>query len=122
VAGLAGSLTVQIPSEGYVLAGRGLEGALEARKLVPGDRLSLHLRLDPPELEAYPHILGAGPLLLLDGQVVLDARLEGFQPLFRRQRAARSAIGQTGQRTFAAGYRRQCPGKTKGSPCWRWHS
>jgi hypothetical protein len=94
MAGLAGSLTVQIPSEGYVLAGRGLEGALEARKLVPGDRLSLHLRLDPPELEAYPHILGAGPLLLLDGQVVLDARLEGFQPLFRRQRAARSAIGQ----------------------------
>jgi uncharacterized protein YigE (DUF2233 family) len=98
-AGLAGSLTVPTASAGflsgnYVLAARELEGALEAQKLVPGDRLSLHLALDPPELEAYPHLLGAGPLLLLDGQVVLDAELERFQPAFRTQRAARSAIGQ----------------------------
>ncbi len=101
-AGLAGSLTVPIASAGrpsfasgdYVLAARELEGALEAQKLAPGDRLSLHVNLDPPQLEAYPHLLGAGPLLLLDGQVVLDAELERFQPAFRTQRAARSAIGQ----------------------------
>ncbi|MFS8879547.1 phosphodiester glycosidase family protein [Synechococcus sp. H55.11] len=93
-AGLAGSLTVPIPPNGYVLAARGLEGALEAGKLIAGDRLKLSWTVDPPELAAYPHMLGAGPLLLLDGQVVLDAQLEGFQPLFRRQRAARSAIGQ----------------------------
>lgn len=93
-AGLAGSLTVPIPPNGYVLAARGLEGALEAGKLIAGDRLKLNWTVDPPELAAYPHMLGAGPLLLLDGQVVLDAQLEGFQPLFRRQRAARSAVGQ----------------------------
>ncbi|MEN9227020.1 MAG: phosphodiester glycosidase family protein [Thermostichus sp. HHBFW_bins_43] len=94
LAGLAGSLTVPIPPGGYVLAARELDGALEAQKLVVGDRLSIHLALDPPELEAYPHLLGAGPLLLLEGQVVLDAELERFQPTFRTQRAARSAIGQ----------------------------
>lgn len=93
-AGLAGSLTVPIPPNGYVLAARGLEGALEAGKLIAGDRLKLNWTVDPPELAAYPHMLGAGPLLLFDGQVVLDAQLEGFQPLFRRQRAARSAVGQ----------------------------
>ncbi|MCJ2541468.1 MAG: phosphodiester glycosidase family protein [Cyanobacteriota bacterium] len=93
-AGLASSVSVPIPVGGYVLAARELEGSLEAQKLVVGDRLSLHLTVDPPELEAYPHLLGAGPLLLLDGQVVLDAELERFQPTFRAQRAARSAIGQ----------------------------
>ena len=93
-ADVAGAVTVPIPPNGYVLAARGLEGALEAGKLIPGDRLRLSWTVDPPELAAYPHILGAGPLLLLNGQVVLDAQLEGFQPLFRRQRAARSAIGQ----------------------------
>lgn len=92
-AGLAGSVSVPIPGGGYVLAARELEGSLEAQKLVVGDSLSIHLTLDPPELEAYPHLLGAGPLLLLDGQVVLDAELERFQPTFRTQRAARSAIG-----------------------------
>ncbi|MEN9202434.1 MAG: phosphodiester glycosidase family protein [Thermostichus sp. DG_1_6_bins_120] len=92
-AGLAGSVRVPIPVGGYVLAARELQGSLEAQKLVVGDRLSLHLTLDPPELEVYPHLLGAGPLLLLDGQVVLDAELEQFQPVFRTQRAARSAIG-----------------------------
>ncbi|MGY2715405.1 hypothetical protein ACVWW8_000065 [Thermostichus sp. MS-CIW-22] len=91
-AGVAGKVTVPIPPKGYILAARGLEGALEAGKLIPGDRLRLDWTVDPLELEAYPHILGAGPLLLLDGQVVLDAELEGFQPLFRRQQAARSAI------------------------------
>ncbi|MFQ3612216.1 MAG: phosphodiester glycosidase family protein [Cyanobacteriota bacterium] len=92
-AGLAGSVSVPIPVGGYVLAARELEGSLEAQKLVVGDRLSIHLTVDPPELEVYPHLLGAGPLLLLDGQVVLDAELERFQPAFRTQRAARSAIG-----------------------------
>ncbi|MGQ9837214.1 MAG: phosphodiester glycosidase family protein [Cyanobacteriota bacterium] len=92
-AGLAGSLTVPLASVDYVLAARQLEGSLEAQKLVVGDSLSLHLAFDPPELAAYPHILGAGPLLLLDGQVVLDAELERFQPAFRTQQAARSAIG-----------------------------
>ncbi|MEN9229368.1 MAG: phosphodiester glycosidase family protein [Thermostichus sp. DG02_5_bins_236] len=92
-AGLAGSVRVPIPVGGYVLAARELDGSLEAQKLVVGDHLSLHLALDPPELEVYPHLLGAGPLLLLDGQVVLDAELERFQPAFRTQRAARSGIG-----------------------------
>jgi len=41
--------------------------------------------------------VGAGPLLLTGGQVVLDHQDEGFSPDFVKRRAARSAIGLTPQ-------------------------
>ena len=39
--------------------------------------------------------VGAGPLLLQDGQLALDQRGEGFTPNFVEKRAARSALGIT---------------------------
>ncbi len=92
-AGPAGSLTVRIPVNGYLLAGRQLEGQLQAQKLLVGDQLSLTIEVDPPELGLLPHLIGAGPLLIQDGVMVLDPVLEQFQPSFITQRAARSAVG-----------------------------
>ncbi|UWU46894.1 phosphodiester glycosidase family protein [Limnospira platensis] len=48
---------------------------------------------NPPDFAEYPHILGAGPLLLRGNQVVLDARAENFSDAFNTQRAIRSAVG-----------------------------
>jgi hypothetical protein len=96
-AAAAGSLTLGIPVDGYLLAARELDGQLQAQKLLVGDQLRLVWSLDSPELAALPHMVGAGPLLIQDGVIVLDAELERFQPSFITQRAARSAIGLTAE-------------------------
>lgn len=93
--GTAGSLTRLIPTDGYLLTGRPLNNNSDSQALMVGDQLNLSLALDPIELDHYPYMLGAGPLLLKNGAIVLDAELEGFQPSFRNQRAARSVICQT---------------------------
>ncbi|NJL98366.1 MAG: phosphodiester glycosidase family protein [Synechococcaceae cyanobacterium SM2_3_2] len=92
-AAAAGSLTLGIPRDGYLLAARELEGQLQAQKLLVGDQLRLVWNLDSPDLADLPHMVGAGPLLIQNGAIVLDAELEQFQPSFITQRAARSAIG-----------------------------
>ncbi len=95
-AAVAGSLTRGIPADGYLLVGRSLQtNNYDVYRLNIGDQITLSLQLDPVELERYPHMIGAGPLLLQAGQIVLDAELEQFQPSFRSQTAARSAICQT---------------------------
>lgn len=93
-AGAAGSLTLTIPAHGYLLAARQLEGMLAAQRLLIGDQLTVSWQADPPFMQEYPHGLAAGPLLMLEGEIVLDAALEGFQPGFRTQKAARSALCQ----------------------------
>jgi Phosphodiester glycosidase len=49
-------------------------------------------RFDPNN---YQNIIGGGPLLLLNGQIVLNGALENFTPAFVKGRAARTAIAQT---------------------------
>ncbi len=93
----AGTLTVSIPADGYLLTGRNTQGWIEAQPVGIGDQLQITWTADPLDLDEYPHALGAGPLLLQGDQIVLDAELEQFQPGFQTQRAARSAIGQTDQ-------------------------
>ncbi|MDX2272392.1 MAG: phosphodiester glycosidase family protein [Cyanobacteriota bacterium] len=95
-AGGAGSQQVGIPAQGYLLVGREEAGRLDAQRLVVGDEIRVHWQVNPPEMARFPHLLGAGPLLLAEGQIVLDAELERFQPSFRTQRAARSALGWQG--------------------------
>jgi exopolysaccharide biosynthesis protein len=58
-------------------------------------------RFDPNN---YQNIIGGGPLLLLNGQSVLNTANENFTPAFLKGRAARSAIAQTsnGQILFVA--------------------
>ena len=79
---------VTLLPEGWLLVARaGVE--LPLRK---GDTVSLHRRITPASFTGQPHVLGAGPLLLLSGRQVLDAAQEGFQPGFAKQRAPRSVI------------------------------
>jgi hypothetical protein len=91
--GKANSESIPIPEQGYLLTARASETF--ARQLPVGTGVTLRQTYAPPSLEEYPHVLGAGPLLVKNGQVVLDAAGEGFSPAFRQQAALRSAIGQT---------------------------
>jgi exopolysaccharide biosynthesis protein len=49
----------------------------------------------PSDFGQYPNILGAGPLLLQNRQIVLDAKSEQFSDAFVRQSAIRSCVGRT---------------------------
>ncbi len=93
--GAAGSWTHPIPPSGYLLVGRPFNGNDAIHNLVIGDSLTLSWTVTPPDLNHLPYVLGAGPLLMREGQIVLDAERERFQEGFRTQRAARSAIGRT---------------------------
>lgn len=90
----AGSVSAVIPDDGYLLVARQTTARERALSLQVGEIATLTAQLDPPVLADYPHAMGGGPLLLKDGWIVLDAELEQFQPSFRTQRAARSAIGR----------------------------
>ncbi|MBD2312103.1 phosphodiester glycosidase family protein [Desertifilum sp. FACHB-1129] len=96
--GVAGTAPVAIPSDGYLLAVRGSQAA--AQGLGVGTRLQIESRLTPAEFEQYPQILGAGPLLVQNRQVVLDAKGEQFSEAFIQQRAPRSAIATTDRGTL----------------------
>ncbi|MDX2100287.1 MAG: phosphodiester glycosidase family protein [Leptolyngbyaceae cyanobacterium bins.59] len=92
--GPAGQDSFPIPPNGYLLALRANRTALEALPI--GAIVQLESSISPPEFASFPHILGAGPLLMKDRQVVLDAKSEKFSEAFIREAAVRSAIGQMG--------------------------
>ena len=54
----------------------------------------------PAYFAPYPQILGAGPILVQNRQIVLDAKAEGFSDAFIQEKAARSAIGTTVEGTL----------------------
>jgi hypothetical protein len=89
--GTAGSQAIAIPSDGYVLVVR--SDSRVARLLAPGTRVDIASSSIPSQFDAYPHIVGAGPLLVQNNQVVLNAASEQFSTAFIQQRAVRSAIG-----------------------------
>ncbi|MEL6502679.1 MAG: phosphodiester glycosidase family protein, partial [Cyanobacteria bacterium J06623_1] len=79
---------------GYLLALRA--GATNnAAKLPNGTPIRIVSSTVSPEFNRYPHVLGAGPLLLKDNQIVLDAQAEKFSKAFADQKAIRSAICTT---------------------------
>jgi len=83
-----------IPKNGYLLALRA--GATNnAAKLPNGTPIRIVSSTVSPEFNRYPHVLGAGPLLLKDNQIVLDAQAEKFSKAFADQKAIRSAICTT---------------------------
>lgn len=88
----AGSAAVQIPPTGYILVLRSNRSA--AATLAPGLTLQLESSTNPADFQRYPQILGAGPLLIQNQQIVLDARAEGFSNAFVVESAPRSAIAQ----------------------------
>lgn len=91
--GKAGEETVTIPKKGYLLVIRDADDL--AIRLQRGMKVKLDSFSIPAEFEKYPNIMGAGPVLLLNGNVVLDGEAEKFSAAFNRQKASRSAIALT---------------------------
>jgi exopolysaccharide biosynthesis protein len=92
--GAAGSSTIPIPTNGYLLVGRGA-GTLDNWPI--GSKVSIAITSNPATFDRYTHVLGAGPWLIQNRQVVLDAQAEKFSSSFGMQSAARSAIAFNAQ-------------------------
>jgi exopolysaccharide biosynthesis protein len=60
-----------------------------------GTKVSLTSNTTTPEFSRYPHIMGAGPLLVQNRQIVLDGPAETFSPAFMKGQAVRSSICTT---------------------------
>lgn len=88
--------TVTIPNNGYLLVIR-----KQAYNPPPiGSLVSLSAATNPPDFVNYPQILGAGPVLVQNRTVVLNAEAENFSQPFQQQKASRSAIATTSQGTI----------------------
>ncbi|MEO0946932.1 MAG: phosphodiester glycosidase family protein [Cyanobacteria bacterium J06641_5] len=83
---------ISIPRDGYVLAVRKVPQVEAA--FTPGARIAIEQGTIPTELQQFPQVLGAGPLLLQAGRTVLDAAAENFSKAFVQQAAPRSAIAR----------------------------
>ncbi len=82
-----------IPSDGYLLVAR---SSPVAPSLLPvGTAITIESTTTPSVFNRYPNILAAGPLLIQNRQIVLDAEAEGFSKAFANQQASRSAIART---------------------------
>lgn len=92
-ASIAGKTTFPIPSNGYLLAIRDNNAAVGS--LAIGTLVREESATVPADFGRYPYIIGAGPVLVQNRQIVLNAKSEGFSDAFIREKAARSAIGVT---------------------------
>lgn len=92
-AGAAGQTSIAIPTDGYLLVVRGNDAAFNA--LTVGTTVELEAATQPTEFDQYPQIIGAGPLLVKNRQIVLNAQAEQFSEAFRQQSAPRSVIATT---------------------------
>lgn len=90
--GAAGQQSFPMPTDGYLLVLRSYPEALSA--LPVGTVLQRQTTTQPNAFERFPHIMGGGPLLLRDRQIVLNAAAEQFSAAFIGQSAPRSAIGR----------------------------
>lgn len=97
-AGAAGQDAFPIPADGYLLTLRKNDPAISA--LATGTQVTLTSNTAPAEFANYPQILGAGPLLLQNRQIVLNAAAEQFTKAFQDQTASRSAIATTDRGTL----------------------
>ena len=91
--GIAGQTSFPIPPNGYLLTLR--SNTTDPVALGVGTQVRVEQSTAPADFGSYPNILGAGPLLLQNGQIVLDAKGEQFRDTFIQQSAIRSAIGTT---------------------------
>jgi hypothetical protein len=79
--------SIEVPENGYLVICRKTDINLKIGETVNLDSVTL-----PRDFANYPQILGAGPLLLQNGRIVLDGNAEKFSPAFQNQQASRSAI------------------------------
>ncbi|MBU7581598.1 MAG: phosphodiester glycosidase family protein [Nostoc sp. TH1S01] len=97
--GKAGQTSIPIPQDGYLLTLRG-SAATAATQLPIGTKLTLASATTPADFSRYPNIVGAGPLLIQNGQIVLDAKAEKFSDAFIAEKAIRSGICATATGTL----------------------
>jgi exopolysaccharide biosynthesis protein len=97
-AGAAGKVSVPIPADGYLLVLREYKEA--AATLGVGTIVQTETGTQPADFGQYTQVVGAGPLLVQNGQVVLNAESEKFARAFAQQAAARSVIGSTAAGTL----------------------
>ena len=83
----------EIPSNGYLLVLRSLASARSS--LTIGLSLTLEQQTNPIEFNSFPHIIGGGPLLVKNREIIADAQAEGFSAAFANQSAIRSVFGIT---------------------------
>ncbi|MBW4666224.1 MAG: phosphodiester glycosidase family protein [Cyanomargarita calcarea GSE-NOS-MK-12-04C] len=91
--GMANQIVIPIPADGYLITLRG-NAATTASLLPPGSLIRIESKI-PADFNRYPNIIGAGPLLLQNRQIVLDAKGEKFSDAFIAEKAIRSAICTT---------------------------
>ncbi|MBD2447931.1 phosphodiester glycosidase family protein [Nostoc sp. FACHB-152] len=97
--GKAGETAFPIPQNGYLLTLRGT-AATAAAQLPVGTKVTLTSATTPADFSRYPNIVGAGPLLIENGQIVLDAQAEKFSNAFIAEKAVRSGICTTATGTL----------------------
>ncbi len=93
-----GNVSIPIPSDGYLLVVRDYRDAANA--LGVGTTVQTETGTQPADFSQYTQVVGAGPLLLQNRQVVLNAESEQFAAAFAQQAAARSVIGSTSTGTL----------------------
>ncbi|MEH2242126.1 phosphodiester glycosidase family protein [Nostoc sp.] len=97
--GKVGETAVPIPQDGYLLTLRG-NAASAASQLSIGSAVSISSATAPSDFSRYPYIIGAGPLLVQNRQIVLDAKGEKFSNAFIAEKAIRSGICTTATGTL----------------------
>ncbi len=97
--GKVGETAVPIPQDGYLLSLRA-NAASAASQLPIGTAVSISSATTPTDFSRYPHIIGAGPLLIQNRQIVLDAKGEKFSNAFIAEKAIRSGICTTATGTL----------------------
>ncbi|QIR37306.1 phosphodiester glycosidase family protein [Tolypothrix sp. PCC 7910] len=105
--GKAGQTNFPIPLDGYLLTLRG-NAVNTAAQLPIGSAVSITSGTVPNEISRYANIIGAGPLLIKNRQIVLDAKGEKFSDAFIAEKAIRSGIctNATGNLMIAAVHNR----------------
>ncbi|MBD2196100.1 MULTISPECIES: phosphodiester glycosidase family protein [Calothrix] len=105
--GKAGQTSFPIPPDGYLLVFRG-NAVNTAAQLPIGTALNITSTTISSEFSRYPNIIGAGPLLIKNRQIVLDAKAEKFSDAFITEKAIRSGIctNSTGQLMITATHNR----------------
>jgi hypothetical protein len=86
-----------IPINGYLLVLRSFD---PGNVLAIATQVQIETSTFPTSFNAFPNILGAGPLLVSNSQVVVNPLGEQFRPPFDTQAAPRSGIGQTADGTI----------------------
>ncbi|NJN73026.1 MAG: phosphodiester glycosidase family protein [Limnothrix sp. RL_2_0] len=89
----SGQGSYPIPADGYLLVFRSFRSGAE--RLPVGVTFELDTSYTPDDFRYFPNVMGAGPLLIKNSQIVLNGQGEQFSTAFNIQSASRSAIART---------------------------